>query len=102
MGTTMAEITVSKTLLDEVKEFTDEKWRASECEVCGVESWEIAPDLYAYAYVPVGGEAAPQNFPAPSRPILWLSCRNCGNVRFIDREIFERWRAEQKAKKSSN
>ncbi len=94
----MAEIEVAISLLDEIKEFTDEKWKTKECERCGVESWLIYPDVVAYVRLTLAGEdSLPNLAPQPSRGALPLTCLNCGNIRLIDTEVFQRWRAEQRA-----
>ena len=102
----MAEIEVTKTLLDDVKRFTDAKWKHHECEICGIENWGIFPEDHVYMYVPVAADRTNpfRVMPPLARPILPLSCQNCGNVRLIDKEVFEEWRTEQwlQATKSSS
>jgi hypothetical protein len=96
----MAEIAAARSLLDEIKEFTDLKWKQSECERCGVESWLIYPDEIAYIRLTVAGkESFPNVTPQPSRGAIPLTCLNCGNIRLIDTEVFERWRGERKGTK---
>src|SRR5579863_9330852 len=95
----MAEIESASTLLDDVKKFTESRWKHHECEICGIESWLLYPDMIAYVRIPISGEdTTPQLLPPPSRGALPLTCQNCGNIRLIDIEVFHRWRSEQKVK----
>ena len=95
----MVEVDVTYVLLDDVRQFIDEKWKHPECERCGTQVWGVYPDPIVYAYLPISGERSPpMSLPPPSRSVLPLRCDNCGNVRLIDAEVFEQWRAEQKAK----
>lgn len=95
----MAEITLEPTLIDEVIKFVEEKWKHSECEICGTDRWTVFPEFAAYAYIPVNNESGPASvIPPPSVPFLQLSCANCGNLRLVLKKVFDEWRAEQRAK----
>ncbi len=89
----MAEIEVSRTLLDDIKEFISEKWTHSECELCGTDRWMTYPEPNEYVYLTVGAKAAPLALSSNAAvAFLPLSCVNCGNLRLLDARIFERWR----------
>jgi hypothetical protein len=47
----MPEIEVQRTLLDDVREFIDEKWKHSESELCGTDRWMVYPEPNVYAYL---------------------------------------------------
>ncbi|HEU0218844.1 MAG TPA: hypothetical protein VFQ90_19460 [Stellaceae bacterium] len=94
----MAEIEVEPRLLDDVRDFIDEKWKHSECELCGTDRWAIYPDPYPYAYLVAAGEKGIlQAFEHKTLPYLPASCTNCGNLRLIDARIFEKWREAKRA-----
>jgi hypothetical protein len=88
----MPEIEVQRTLLDDVREFIDEKWKHSECELCGTDRWMVYPEPTTHAYLPVGDERNPPSIPQPMVPYVAVSCINCGNLRLIDARTFEKWR----------
>ena len=96
----MAEVDIQQTLLDEIEGFIDEKWKHSECELCGTDRWTTYPEPISHAYIPVGDA---NGFPTrswhaqPMVAFLPLSCINCGNLRLIDVRAFEKWRRERKA-----
>jgi hypothetical protein len=90
----MAEVDVQKRLLDEIKEFINEKWKHSECELCGTDRWMIYPEPTSHAYIPVGdanGVPTRAYYAQPMVAFLPLSCMNCGNLRLIDARTFEKW-----------
>jgi len=100
----MAEIEVARTLLDDINEFTAEKWKHSECELCGTDQWMFYPEPTEYVYMVVATKNGPPNiFPQPSIAFLPLTCVNCGNLRLIEARIFEKWREARRpgVKKSS-
>lgn len=98
----MAEIGAQQNLLNEIREFINEKWNHSECELCGTDRWMIYPEPTPYVYLPVGDEEAPPRFPQPMVAFLPASCINCGNLRLIDARTFERWRRERKAEETTS
>lgn len=63
----MAEIDVQQSLLDDIKEFINEKWKHSECELCGTDRWMIYPEPATYAYIAIGDDGGPPRFPQPRR-----------------------------------
>jgi hypothetical protein len=91
----MAEVDVQQALLAEVKEFINEKWKHSECELCGTDRWMIYPEPTSHAYILVGAaDSVPRTVVGalPMAEFLPLSCINCGNLRLIDARTFEKWR----------
>lgn len=98
----MAEVDVHQGLIDEIKEFINDKWKHSECELCGTDRWMIYPEPTTHAYLPVGDEGAPPRFPQPMVAFLPASCINCGNLRLIDARTFERWRRERETKETTS
>jgi hypothetical protein len=91
----MAEIEVQRSLLDDVREFIDEKWKHSECELCGTDRWMVYPEPTTHLYLTVGDARSPPSAPQPMVAYLPVSCINCGNLRLIDTRIFEKWRKEK-------
>jgi hypothetical protein len=95
----MAEIEVSRTLIGDVREFIAQKWKNNKCEICDTDKWKVLPDAIAYARLDLangdGKGVDPALFPY-SILYLQVSCLNCGNLRLVDKGIFEDWRAEQK------
>jgi hypothetical protein len=92
----MAEIEVEGHLLDDIREFINEKWKHSECELCGTDLWMVYPEPTSYAYIPVGGGEGPPETPQPMVAFIPASCTSCGNLRLIDARTFEKWRRERK------
>ena len=94
----MAEVQVQRSLLDDIRDFIDEKWtRGSACELCGTDRWMVYPEPTPYAYLVVGDERGPP--PTHSQPAVAFipaSCTTCGNLRLIDARTFEKWRRERK------
>jgi hypothetical protein len=89
----MAEIDVQRSLLDDIREFIDEKWKHSECELCGTDRWMVYPEPNSYAYLIAAGEPGMvQPFAHATVAYIPLSCSNCGNLRLVDARIFEIWR----------
>jgi hypothetical protein len=89
----MAEIEAARTLLSDLNEFTSEKWKHSECELCGTDRWMFYPEPTEYVYLIVANKSGPANtLPQPSVAFLPLSFVNCGNLRLIDARVFEKWR----------
>ena len=98
----MAKIEVAKTLLDDVNEFTSEKWKHSECELCDTDRWIFYPEPTEYIYLAVANKGGPpRSLPQPSVAFLPLTCLNCGNLRLIDARIFEKWREAKNRETSS-
>jgi len=92
----MPEIEVQRTLLDDVREFIDKKWKHSECELCGTDRWMVYPEPNVYAYlIAASDKNAPQSFAHAMVPYVPVSCVNCGNLRLIDARTFEKWRRER-------
>ena len=94
----MTYIDVQQNLLDEVKEFINEKWKHGECELCGVDRWMIYPEPTSHAYLAVGdanGVPTRSWHAQPMVAFLPLSCTNCGNLRLIDARTFEKWQKEK-------
>jgi hypothetical protein len=95
----MAEIELERTILDDVKDFVDEKWKHSECEICGNDHWGINPEPASYVHLPMGsGEQTLSISSILSANCLILNCTNCGNVRLVVKGIFDQWRAERKGR----
>ena len=94
----MTDIEVTRTILDDIREFVEEKWKHSECEICGTDSWGVNPEPLSYAHFTVGADLAPNVIPAPSVGALMLNCTNCGNIRFVAKWTFDQWRAERTKK----
>jgi hypothetical protein len=93
----MAGTEITKTLEDEVKEFVAEKWKNSECELCGADQWGFNPEPFSFVYMPVGrGEGVQGSYPLNSVVSLALQCTNCGNLRLITKGIFDKWLRERK------
>jgi hypothetical protein len=88
----MAEIEVARTLLADVNDFTSEKWKHSECELCGTDRWMFYPEPTEYVYLVVANKSGPREPPQPTVAFLPLTCANCGNLRLIDARTFEKWR----------
>ena len=89
----MAEIEAARTLIDEINQFTSEKWKHGECEICGTDRWVFYPEPTEYVYMVVGPRSGPPNvFPQPSVAFLPLACINCGNLRLVEARTFEKWR----------
>jgi hypothetical protein len=89
----MAEIETARTLLDDVNEFTAEKWKNSQCEICETDRWMFYPEPTEYMYLVVAPRSGPPNvYPQQSVAFLPLTCVNCGNLRLVDARIFEKWR----------
>ena len=89
----MAEVEVQRILVDDVREFIAEKWKHSECELCGTDRWMSYPEPTEYIYLTVGSGHGPVVFSAQATvAFLPLSCINCGNLRLIDARTFEQWR----------
>src|SRR6266851_3488781 len=94
----MAEIEVTKTILDDLREFSAEKWKHSECELCGTDKWGVNPEPFTLVYLPTTAEEELQRGYAHASILYFpVSCLNCGNLRLIWRGIFEQWRADRKA-----
>jgi hypothetical protein len=93
----MAQIEIGKALLDDVREFIDQKWMHSECELCDTDRWMIFPEPTTHVYLPIGDESAPPRayYAQPMGAFIPVSCVNCGNLRLIDARIFEKWRREK-------
>ncbi len=91
----MVDIDVQRGLLDDLRDFIDEKWKHSECELCGTDGWMIYPEPATHIYLSVGDERSPPPIPQPMVAFLPASCRNCGNLRLIDARTFEKWRKER-------
>jgi hypothetical protein len=92
----MAEIEVQRQLLDDVREFIDEKWKHSACELCDTDRWMIYPEPTTHIYLSVADERGPPQTAAhPTVAYLPLSCVNCGNLRLIEARTFEKWRRER-------
>jgi len=73
----MAEVDVQKNLLAEIKEFIDDKWKHSECELCGTDRWMIYPEPTSHAFIPVGdanGVPTRAYYAQPMVAFLPLSC----------------------------
>ena len=86
-------VALARTLLDEISDFVREKWKHSECELCGTDRWLALPDDAAYAYIPVNSEGGPAgNVPPPSSVYVQLLCSNCGNLRLVAKQVFDEWR----------
>lgn len=89
----MAEHTAQRQLLDDIREFIDQKWTHSACELCGTDRWMVYPDPTPYAYLSVADErSAPPAFAHPMVAFLPVTCVNCGNLRLVDARVFEKWR----------
>jgi len=89
----MTEVQVQRSLLDDIRDFIDEKWtKQSACELCGTDRWMIYPEPSTHVYLPVGDEGGPPQAPQPMAAFLPASCINCGNLRLIDARTFEKWR----------
>jgi hypothetical protein len=88
----MAEIDVRRSLIDEVREFIDQKWKNSACELCGTDRWMVYPEPTTDVYLSVGDERGPPPAPQPTVAFIPASCINCGNLRLIDARTFEKWR----------
>ncbi|HEY3909157.1 MAG TPA: hypothetical protein VGM07_04615 [Stellaceae bacterium] len=92
----MAEIEVQRSLLDDVREFIEEKWKHSECELCGADRWMVYPEPNVYAYLLAASDKnVPQAYSHSTVPYVPVSCVNCGNLRLIDARTFEQWRSER-------
>lgn len=92
----MAEIEVQRTLLDDIREFIEQKWKHRECEICGTDRWMVYPEPTTHLSLPVGDEHGPPAiFPQPMVSYLPISCVNCGNLRLIDARTFENWRRDR-------
>jgi hypothetical protein len=59
----MAEIEVQRNLLDDMRDFIKEKWKHSECELCGTDRWMVYPEPATHAYLAAGDERGPPQFP---------------------------------------
>ncbi len=92
----MAEIEHSQ-LLDDVREFIDQKWTHSSCELCGTDRWMVYTDPTPYAYLSVADEqGAPAAYSHPMVAFLPVTCVNCGNLRLVDARVFEKWRSAKR------
>lgn len=84
---------MQRTLLDDVRDFIHDKWKHSECELCGTDRWMVYPEPTEYAYLTVGSRSGPLIISAQATvAFLPLSCVNCGNLRLVDARVFEEWR----------
>ena len=94
----MAEVEEASDLLAEVREFIDQKWKHSACELCGTDRWMIYPQPTSYVYLSIADERGPLPRPFAQTIVAFLpvSCINCGNLRLVDARIFEKWRRERK------
>jgi hypothetical protein len=93
----MAEIETPPRLLDDIRDFIDEKWRHSECELCGTDQWMVYGEPNQYAYLLASGEPGTlHSYAHVTVGYLPLSCSNCGNLRLIDTRIFSLWRKGKK------
>lgn len=98
----MADIEAQRSLLDDIRDFIAEKWKHSECELCGTDRWMSYPEPTEYIYLIVGGRAGPLTISSQATvAFLPLSCINCGNLRLIDARTFEQWRREKGRAKTS-
>jgi hypothetical protein len=96
----MTEWIVDRSLADDIRDFTYEKWKKQgACELCGTDRWMIYPDPTTHVYLPVGDEGGPPRayYAPPMVAFLPVSCINCGNLRLIDARTFEKWRRERTA-----
>ncbi len=91
----MADIEGRQSLLDDVREFIDQKWNNSTCELCDTDHWMVYPEPTTYVYLSVGDERSPPPIPQPMVAFIPASCINCGNLRLIDARTFEKWRRER-------
>jgi hypothetical protein len=92
----MTELQVQRSLLDDIRDFIEEKWKHSACELCDTDSWMVYPAPTTHVFLTVGSESGPPRvFPQPMVAFLPVSCINCGNLRLIDARTLERWRRER-------
>jgi hypothetical protein len=98
----MAEIDVQRSLLDDVRDFIDEKWVHSECELCGTDRWIIFPEPNTYAYLIAASDRGPQAYEHATVAYLPLSCSNCGNLRLVFKQVFDQWRADRKSRMTTS
>ena len=91
----MAEIQVQRSLLDDIRDFIDEKWKHSACELCDTDRWMVYPEPTTHAYLAIGDEHGPPRVPQPMVAFLPVSCINCGNLRLVDARTFEKWRKDR-------
>jgi hypothetical protein len=95
----MGENEAATTLIDEVRDFISTKWKTRRCEICDTDKWKVLPDSIAYVRLDLANEynagINPASFPY-SVLYLQISCLNCGNLRLVDKEIFDEWRAERR------
>jgi hypothetical protein len=70
----MADIQVQRSLLDDIRDFIDEKWKHSACELCDTDRWMVYPEPTTHAYLPVGDERGLPQAPQPMVPYLAVSC----------------------------
>jgi hypothetical protein len=94
----MAELKEDK-YIEEIDDFISEKWKHSECELCGNDSWGVHSDSPVSALLPLGIE---EDFTRPLKEVfvayIPLSCTNCGNLRLVLKQVFDKWRSERKTK----
>ena len=95
----MPQVEVARTLLDDVRDFIDEKWKHSECERCGTDKWAIAPEPLSYVSLDAGINPSP--FSGQAMACVALICTNCGNLRLVAKGAFDKWREERTEKEKT-
>lgn len=83
--------------LDGIQRFLDQKWSNAVCERCAANDWGIAQSRRGRSV----GVVLTDRFgafadlvpgkPLDLRPLIVITCRNCGNVRLTDAGIVRRW-----------
>jgi hypothetical protein len=58
------------------------KWESAECAICGDDVWAVADKVYA---LPEYRSPQAPSYTASQTvfPVITLTCRTCGNVRFL-------------------
>jgi hypothetical protein len=91
-GASPAEPVVTTTEVD-IQRFFVAKWRNASCEVCNVPNmWIVSPKSVKYVVFPAIGEGEVISTNPPKVFVaLHVTCRNCGNFKFLSAKVIYDW-----------
>lgn len=91
-------------ILDRIRRFSSAKLENFDCKICGSNTWGLLPPEDVLGRLPVGPEEG-KSFTlsaAKTFAIIPLFCLNCGDVRFIAKQVLDQWIAEQGGEATSS